>query len=133
MSIRMIADELRIPQTQLFEIVSENLTMRKVCAKLVPRVLSEEQKVNQKAICQDLLHHVHEGPDILGNVMTIDEARKRQSSEWHILSSPCPEKSTNEHIQENSMLICFFDRHRVIHKEFIPLGQTVNVAFNASF
>ena len=33
MSIRMIADELSIPQTQVFEIVTENLGMRKVCAR----------------------------------------------------------------------------------------------------
>ncbi|XP_035209897.1 protein GVQW3-like [Stegodyphus dumicola] len=51
-SIRMIADELSIPQTQVFEIVTESSVMRKVCAKLVPRVLSEEQKANRKAICE---------------------------------------------------------------------------------
>ncbi|XP_068526633.1 protein GVQW3-like [Anas acuta] len=65
MSIRMIADDLSIPQTQVFEMVKENLAMRKACAKFVLRVLSEEQKANRKAICQDLLHHVNEEPDFL--------------------------------------------------------------------
>lgn len=35
MSIRMIVDELSIPQFQVFQIVIKNLAMRKVCAKLV--------------------------------------------------------------------------------------------------
>lgn len=70
MSIRIIAGELSIPKTQVFEIVTENLAMRKVCAKLVPRVLSEEQKVNRKAIYQDLLHHLNEDPDFLDSIVT---------------------------------------------------------------
>jgi len=36
MSSRMIADDLSIPQTQVFEMVKENLAMRKVCMKFVP-------------------------------------------------------------------------------------------------
>jgi len=43
MSARMIADDLGIPQTQTFKIVTEHLAIRKVCTKLVQQVLSEEQ------------------------------------------------------------------------------------------
>ena len=28
-----------------------------------------------------------------------------------------------------SKLICFFDQKRIVHKEFVPPGQTVNAAF----
>uniref|UniRef100_U3I6B1 Mos1 transposase HTH domain-containing protein n=1 Tax=Anas platyrhynchos platyrhynchos TaxID=8840 RepID=U3I6B1_ANAPP len=101
MSIRMLADDLSIPQTQVFEMVKENLAMRKVCVKFVLRVLSEEQKANRKEICQDLLHHVNEEPDFLDNVVTCDETwvfeynpeSKRQSTEWHTLTSPRPKKA----------------------------------------
>uniref|UniRef100_A0A8C3CC15 Transposase n=1 Tax=Cairina moschata TaxID=8855 RepID=A0A8C3CC15_CAIMO len=137
MSIRMIADDLSIPQTQIFEMVKENLAMRKVCTKFVPRVLSEEQKANRKVICQDLLHHVNEEPDFLDNVVTGDDTwvfeydpeSKRQSTEWHTPASPRPKKARMSKSKQKSMLICFFDQHGVIHKEFVPPGQTVNAVF----
>ncbi|GFU22629.1 protein GVQW3 [Trichonephila clavipes] len=69
MSIRMIADELSIPQT----IVTQSLAMRKVCTKFVPRVLSQEQNANRKAICQDLLLRVNEDFKFLDNVVTDDQ------------------------------------------------------------
>lgn len=70
----MITDELSIPQIQVFEIVTKNLVMGKICAKFVPKMLSEEQKINRKAICLDLLHHVNEDSDFLDNVVIDDEA-----------------------------------------------------------
>ncbi|XP_032053001.1 protein GVQW3-like [Aythya fuligula] len=137
MSIRMIADDLSIPQTQVFEMAKENLAMRKVCAKFVPRVLSEEQKANRKTICQYLLHHVNEEPDFLDNVVTGDKTwvseydteSKWQSTEWHTPASPRPQKARMSKSKQKSMLICFFDRHGVIHNEFVPPGQTVNAVF----
>ncbi|GFY42634.1 uncharacterized protein TNIN_430841 [Trichonephila inaurata madagascariensis] len=70
MSIRMIANELSIPQTQMFEIVTGTLAMRKVRAKFVPRVLSKGLRASRKVICQDLLHDVNEDPEFLDNVVT---------------------------------------------------------------
>lgn len=48
MGIIVIADKLSIPQMQVFEIMIEKLVMRTVCAKLVSRVLLEEQKSFRK-------------------------------------------------------------------------------------
>uniref|UniRef100_A0A8C3BF43 Mos1 transposase HTH domain-containing protein n=1 Tax=Cairina moschata TaxID=8855 RepID=A0A8C3BF43_CAIMO len=137
MSIRTIADDLSIPQTQVFEMVKEKLAMRKVCVKFVPRVLSKEKKANQKAICQDLLHHVNEETDFLDNVVTGDEMwvfeynpeSKRQSTERHTPASPRPKKARMSKSKQKSMFICFFDRHGVIHKEFVPPGQPINAVF----
>uniref|UniRef100_A0A8B9TX61 Transposase n=1 Tax=Anas zonorhyncha TaxID=75864 RepID=A0A8B9TX61_9AVES len=137
MSIRMIADDLSIPQTQVFEMVKENLAMRKVCVKFVLQVLSKEQKANRKAICQGLLHHVNEEPDFLDDVVTGDEMwvfeydpeSKRQNTEWHTPASPRPKRARMSKSKQKSMLVCFFDRYGVIHKEFVPPGQTVNAVF----
>ena len=43
--------------------------------------------------------------------------------------SPRPKKARQVRSNIKSMLICFFDQKGIIHKEFVPPGQTVNAAF----
>ncbi|KAJ8942595.1 hypothetical protein NQ318_006225 [Aromia moschata] len=47
LSIRLISETLDITKTIVHEIVSESLGMRKVCAKLVPQVLKDDQKARR--------------------------------------------------------------------------------------
>ncbi|XP_029163429.1 protein GVQW3-like [Nylanderia fulva] len=44
MSVRLMSEQLNLPKTDVHRIVSEDLAMRKICAKLVPKVLSDAQK-----------------------------------------------------------------------------------------
>ena len=44
LSVRLIAEELGLGQTTVFKLVTEDLMMRNVCAKLVAKVLTDEQK-----------------------------------------------------------------------------------------
>jgi len=39
------------------------------------------------------------------------------------------EESMHEQIQGEKYDYCFFDSHVIVHKEFVPPGQTVNHAF----
>ncbi|XP_011859721.1 PREDICTED: histone-lysine N-methyltransferase SETMAR-like [Vollenhovia emeryi] len=117
--------------------ITEDLAMRKVCAKFVPRVLSDQQKVNRVQISQEIRSCVQENPNFLDNVITGDETwcfeydpeTKRQSAEWHTNKSPRPKKARMSKSKHKSMLICFFDRRGVVHREFVPPGQTVNASF----
>ena len=54
---------------------------------------------------------------------------KTQSSQWKSPGSPRPKKVKQLRSNIKSMLICFFDQNRIVHKEFVPPGQTVNAAF----
>jgi len=75
------------------KILTEDLDMRKGCAKMPPKELTEEQKQRRITICQDLLERQD---DILGHVVTGDETwvyqydseMKRQSTQWKTASSP---------------------------------------------
>ena len=55
LSVRKIAEEMRLNKNAVHRILTEHLHMRKICAKLVPKNLSVEQKANRLGICQDLL------------------------------------------------------------------------------
>lgn len=47
LNVRMIADIVELPKTNVHKIISENLHMKKICAKFVPKVLT----ANKKKLC----------------------------------------------------------------------------------
>jgi len=84
---------VNIDKETVMKILTEDLDMKKVCAKMVPKELTEEQKQRRVTICQDLLERQD---DILGHVITGDETwiyqydliTKRQSAQWKTANSP---------------------------------------------
>ena len=67
LSVRMIAEETGLNRNAVHRILTEHLHMRKICAKLVPKNLSVEQKANR------LGRHEIE-PNFLHKVITGDES-----------------------------------------------------------
>jgi len=47
LNVRMIAEETGLNKNAVNSILTENLHIRKICAKLVPKNLSVEQKANR--------------------------------------------------------------------------------------
>ena len=47
--------------------------MRKVCAKMVPKNLTAEQKANRRDVCLDLLDRLEREPELFSRVITGDE------------------------------------------------------------
>jgi len=74
--------------------------MRKVCAKMVPKVLSDEQKERRKELRLHLLQRIENEPDLLNSIITCDETwiftydleTNLQSMQWKSISSPRPKK-----------------------------------------
>jgi hypothetical protein len=54
---RLIADKLGISKGSVQTILKEDLNMRKLCAKVVPKVLTREQKQRPAACCQDQMEN----------------------------------------------------------------------------
>ncbi|GFS80586.1 protein GVQW3 [Trichonephila clavipes] len=137
LSIQQIADTLHMSTFVVHRIVTEDLQMRKVCAKLVPKVLTQDQKELRVLRCQELLDLIQNEPDFLNSVVTGDESwmfeydpeSKRQNCEWHTKSSPCPKKVRMSKSRIKKIIIVFFDIRGIVHCEFVPQGQTVNSAF----
>jgi hypothetical protein len=51
MTVQMTADELQIGKTSVYSILTEDLEMRKICAKIVSKLLTPEQKLRRKQCC----------------------------------------------------------------------------------
>jgi len=93
LTVRSIAEQVSIDRKTVRKILTEDHDMRKVCAKMVPKDLTEEQKQRRVTICQDLLERQD---DILGHVITGDETwfyqydpeMKWQSTQWKTANSP---------------------------------------------
>jgi len=100
LTVRSVAEQVNIDRETVRKILTEDLDMRKVCAKMDPKELTEEQKQRRVTMCQDLL----EGQDdILGCVITGDEIwvyqydseTKLQSAHWKTANSLQPKKSVS--------------------------------------
>lgn len=137
LSVRLMADMLNISKTQVYDIVTNHIGMRKVCAKMVPKVLTDDEKSRRVETCQENLDMCKRDPKFLDNVITGDESwvfeydpeTKRQSSEWHTLASPRPKKARMSKSKVKIMLIAFFDIRGLVHHEFVQPGTTVNSKF----
>jgi len=67
----MIADEMNVNREAVRRILTEELGMRKICAKMVPRNLTEQQRVS---VCAELLEQVEADPELMERVITGDES-----------------------------------------------------------
>ena len=74
LTICMMADQLGINKELVRSILVDNLGMRKVCTKMVPRLLLEDQKTRQLHVCQDILQQLQTDATLLEKVITGDES-----------------------------------------------------------
>ena len=55
LALRMISSELNLNRVTVHQILTQDLDMRKVCAKMFTKNLTIEQKANRRDVCLDLL------------------------------------------------------------------------------
>jgi len=96
----MIAEELGFGKSSIHTILTEHLVMKKVCAKIILKLLTPEQKLRQNGCCVDWKTS-EESDEFLERVITGDELwiyekdikLKSQSREWKQKDSPRLKKS----------------------------------------
>ena len=64
LSIRAITEEVGIDKMTVYDIVKNDLGMGKICAKLVPKHLTDEQKERRVAVASETLDRLLTEPDI---------------------------------------------------------------------
>lgn len=78
LTLRLMADKLKIDKECVRQILHENFNMSKVCAKMVPKNLSDEQKEVRKNLSTDGLNQIESDPNFLKRVITLLPIPKNQ-------------------------------------------------------
>ena len=118
LTVRMLAYELGMNRETVRTILTDNLGMRKVCTKMVPKLLSDDHKEHRVNVCRNILETIDEEPEFLGKVITGDETwvfqydpeTKRQSLQWKSPGSPRPKKVRMSKSKIKVMLITFLTK-----------------------
>jgi hypothetical protein len=114
--------------------MTQDLGMRRVSAKLVPRLLTQYQTVHRATACRELLQRAENDATFLPSFIIADESwvygydpeTKQKSSQWKIPLSPRPKKARQVRSDVKTMLIAFFDAEGLMHHEFLPQSLTMN-------
>lgn len=134
LTVRELAEEIGISIGSCHSILTETLGMRRVSAKFVPRLLTDEQQENRVQVAADLFDNATKNPGFMNNIITGDETwvygydpeTKAQSSHWKTPKSPRMKKAKMTRSKTKVMLLVFFDSEGVVHHEYAPQGQTIN-------
>lgn len=115
LTIRELTEELNISYGSVQSILTDDLQMRRVSAKFVPRLLTAEQKENRVSVCTELKDRLDADPDFMAKIITGDESwvygydpeTKIQSSQWKTSGSPRPKKARQSKSNVKVMLMVF--------------------------
>jgi hypothetical protein len=111
--------------------------MRRISARFVSRLLSDDQKAHYVSVCGEQKQQARNNPNFMSNIITGEETwvygydpeAKQQSLQWKSPNSPQPKKAFQVCSNVKSMLIILFDTQDIVHNEFTPAGQTINDKF----
>ena len=118
--IQTISAQFDVSMGTVHTIIREELKIRKICAKSVPRVLREDQKERR-----ELVELNNSDTTVLDALVTCDESwihcydpeTKRQSSQWKHAGSLKPKKARQSKSTQKLLMIPFFDSTGMIFRK----------------
>ena len=135
LTTREVAEVVGISHDSAHKILTVDLGKKKLCARWIPHLLTDEQKGIRITISSNhLRRYKRQGNAFLNRIVACDETwahswepeLKRQSSSWCGPDSPRPQKATRSFGTLKVMHITFFDFQGIIFDQAVPHGQTVN-------
>ncbi|XP_077496392.1 protein GVQW3-like [Amblyomma americanum] len=140
-TIREISEEVDFSTFSAHSIITEDLPMKAVAAKFMPKLLTVEQKQLHVEVSQDMLGSTSRNPDFMNTITAGDESwvyrynpeTKSQSSQWKHSTSPRPKKARQVRSNVKVMLPGFFGSRGVVHHEYAPQGQTITKEYYRDF
>ena len=139
-SIECIVQETGLSTGTVHTILHEHLSMSKVCARWVPKMLTPDMKATRVNTSSVLLSRYNVNPEnFLSRVVTGDETwvyyydppSKFESMEWKHAGSLRTKKFKVSRTTKKVMATVFWDTDGVIHIDFLPRGTTMNGQYYA--
>jgi hypothetical protein len=137
-----IAEQLGISREQDGSIISEDLNMRKLSVKWVPKCLNTDQKVNGASRLSNFWNFFSAIQMIScrAQLVTMDETwlyhydpeTKQQSMEWWHSGSPHPKKFCVQKSSGEVLASIFWDQDGILLIDYLPKGQTINMEYYSS-
>ena len=106
----------------------------KVCARWVPRQLTETHKQSRLEACSELLEYCHSDKIFLQQIVTGDKTcvyhfepeSKRASMEWRHPTSPRSKKFKSQQSAGKVIVTAFWNNVGVVLADFVSKGATIN-------
>ena len=122
-------------------ILADNLNMRRIPARFVPRLLSEDQKALRVSVCRALKQQATDDLTFISNIITSDETwvygydpkTKQQSSQWKSPNSPRPNKSASSSQQWQVHVDRFSTSKALSIRNSYPLVKPSMASFTVRF
>ena len=133
-TVRFIGETLKMCPTSVYSIITQDLMMKKVAARWVPKLLSDEQKEERVRLARQSsrLYEANED-EFLARFVTMDETwvhhfdpeTKRQSMEWKNPGSPTPKRPKRSISAGKVMASVFWDAEGIIMIDYLEKGKTM--------
>ena len=124
--VRVIAEDLIMDRETGRQIVKEDLGVKKISAKMVPRISTQDQKQRRLHISSDLLHNAEMCDRVITGDETLcfqyDQKQNDPAYSGKHRIKPRPQKACMSRSQGKTMLVCFFKHKGIVHYEFISQG-----------
>ncbi len=115
------------------KVVKEDLSLKKKPAKWIPHFLTNAQKNRHVYHARAALQMFRCQQNRPESIICEDESwihvwnpgSKESTHEWISANEPCPAKPVIECTTLKTMLVVFFDKDGMIHREFVPDGHGI--------
>ena len=138
--VREIIEATGISQGTVFSILHRKLGVKKILARWVPRLLSEENKRNRVVDSEASLALLHRNPDeFLRRYITVAKTwiyhnipeTKEQPKQWVFVGERNPKKAKKVKLAGKVMATVFWDARGIIYSDYLEKGQTITEAHYA--
>ncbi|UYV84348.1 hypothetical protein LAZ67_X001914 [Cordylochernes scorpioides] len=121
-TVREVAEDLNISIGSCHSIFINDLGMRRVAAKFVPKLLNCDQKQHRMNIANEMLDSVRDDPNLLQRVITGHEAS------WGLPGQFSKQTPRPNRFGKKAMLCIWWDQTGVVYFELLKPGKMVNTS-----